>query len=149
MVSEKELKQLKQAFYAMDLDHSGYINVNELGHAFKNAGTNLSEEEVHKIVEHAGDQIKGKIDYSEFLVACMNQKKNIKKEKLLQAFKYFDIDDSGYIDAGDLKKALLRCGKKIVNEEEIEKIIEEVNHDNRITNGKISLDVFLHLFEVE
>ena len=108
MVSEKELKQLKQAFYAMDLDHSGYINVNELGHAFKNAGTNLSEEEVHKIVEHAGDQIKGKIDYSEFLVACMNQKKNIKKEKLLQAFKYFDIDDSGYIDAGDLKKALLR-----------------------------------------
>ena len=76
-------------------------------------------------------------------------KKNIKKEKLLQAFKYFDIDDSGYIDAGDLKKALLRCGKKIVNEEEIEKIIEEVNHDNRITNGKISLDVFLHLFEVE
>ena len=146
MVSEKELKQLKQAFYAMDLDHSGYINVNELGHAFKNAGTSITEEEIHKIVEQAGDQMKGKIDYSEFLIASMNQKKNIKKEKLIQAFKYFDIDDSGYIDSADLKNALLRCGKKIVNEEEIEKIIDEVNIDNQ---KKISLETFMKLFEVE
>ena len=90
--------------------------------------------------------MKGKIDYSEFLIASMNQKKNIKKEKLIQAFKYFDIDDSGYIDSADLKNALLRCGKKIVNEEEIEKIIDEVNIDNQ---KKISLETFMKLFEVE
>ena len=78
-------------------------------------------------------------------MACMNQKKNIGKEKLIQAFKYFDIDDSGYIDASDLKNTLLRSGKQVVNPSEIDEIIQEIN----AKDNKISLEQFLQLFDLK
>ena len=78
-------------------------------------------------------------------MTCMNQKKNISKEKLIQAFKYFDIDDSGYIDAGDLKKALLRSGKQVVNPKEIDEIIYEIN----VKDKKIPLEQFFKLFDLK
>lgn len=143
LLSQKELKKLRQAFYAIDLDHTGYINIEELDKAFKLAGISLSKEELQNIINSADDQNNGKLDYSEFIVASINQKKFVDKEKLISAFKYFDVDDSGYIDAGDLKNALLRSGKKIINNEGVDKMIEEVADKNQL---KISLIEFLNLF---
>jgi calcium-dependent protein kinase len=140
-LSQKELKSLKQAFYAIDMDHTGHINKDELGKAFELAQVKISEEELQKIVESA-DEKDGKLNYTEFLVATLNQKKFVDKEKLVAAFKYFDMDDSGFIDSGDLKDALLRSGKKIINPEEIDKMIEEVTSQQK----KLSLEEFLNLF---
>jgi calcium-dependent protein kinase len=144
-LSQKELKQLRQAFYAIDLDHTGQINKDELYKAFQMAGVNVSEEELQKILDTADEKEDGKLNYSEFLVATLNQKKFLDKEKLVAAFKYFDVDDSGYIDSGDLKDAMLRSGKKVINSEDIDSIIEEVTS----TQKKLSLKEFLKLFGYE
>jgi calcium-dependent protein kinase len=141
-LSQKELKQLRQAFYAIDLDHTGHINKDELGKAFQMSGVKVSEEELQKIVESADEKQDGKLNYSEFLVATLNQKKFVDKEKLVAAFKYFDVDDSGYIDSTDLKDAMLRSGKKVINTEDIESIIEEVTSVQK----KLTLKEFLKLF---
>jgi calcium-dependent protein kinase len=142
-LSQKDMKKLRQTFYAMDIDQYGQINLSELENAFKMANITVSEDELKKIIEIA-DRENGVLDYSEFLVACINQKKFIDKEKLTSAFKYFDIDGSGYIDASDLKNALLRSGKKILNTEDIEAMIEEAAHKE-----KISLEEFLSLFDIK
>ena len=89
-------------------------------------------------------QNNSRIEYSGFILATMNSKKLIKKEQLIKAFNYFDVDNNGSIDKNDIKNALLRNGKKIVNEEEIEKIIKEVDK-----NGKIIMSNFLKLFGFE
>ena len=62
-----------------------------------------------------------------------------------KAFKYFDVDDSGFIDASDLRNALLRSGNQVVNEKEIDEIIKEVNEHEK----KISLEQFLNLFDIK
>ena len=145
-ISQREMNKLTKAFFAIDLDHSGQIDVNDLTKAFKMANINISEDELQKIIQSSEEGVlDGRIDYNEFLMACMNQKKNIGKEKLIQAFKYFDIDDSGYIDAGDLKNALLRSGKQVVNPKEIDEIIQEINAKDK----KISLEQFLQLFDLK
>jgi Ca2+-binding EF-hand superfamily protein len=77
-------------------------------------------------------------------MATMNSKKLLKKEQLIKAFNYFDVDNNGSIDKNDIKNALLRNGKKIINEDEIEKIIKEVDK-----NGKITISNFLKLFGFE
>ena len=141
-LSQKELKSLRQAFYAIDLDHTGHINKDELGKAFKMAGINVSEEELSKIVDSAEEKEDGKLNYSEFLIATLNQKKFVDKEKLVAAFKYFDVDNSGFIDSTDLKDALLRSGKKVVNTEDIDVMIEEVTSQQK----KLSMEEFLNLF---
>ena len=145
-ISQREMNKLTKAFFAIDLDHSGQIDVNDLTKAFKLANIEISEDELKKIIQSSKeDTLDGKIDYNEFLMACMNQKKNIGKEKLIQAFKYFDIDDSGYIDASDLKNTLLRSGKQVVNPSEIDDIIQEIN----AKDNKISLEQFLQLFDLK
>jgi calcium-dependent protein kinase len=145
-ISQREMNKLTKAFFAIDLDHSGQIDVNDLTKAFKLANIEISEDELKKIIKSSKeDTFDGKIDYNEFLMACMNQKKNIGKEKLIQAFKYFDIDDSGYIDASDLKNTLLRSGKQVVNPSEIDDIIQEIN----AKDNKISLEQFLQLFDLK
>lgn len=140
-ISQREMNNLTKAFYAIDLDHSGQIDVGDLTKAFKMANVDISENELNQITLINN----GKIDYGEFLMACMNQKKNIGKEKLITAFKYFDVDNSGFIDAGDLRNALLRSGKKVVNEKEIDEIIKEVNQKEK----KISLSQFLQIFDIK
>ena len=140
-IRQREMNNLTKAFYAIDLDHSGQIDVGDLQKAFTMANVKISENEL-KQISLVND---GKIDYGEFLMACMNQKKNIGKEKLIKAFKYFDVDDSGFIDASDLRNALLRSGNQVVNEKEIDEIIKEVNEHEK----KISLEQFLNLFDIK
>ena len=48
----------------------------------------------------------GSIDYTEFVMATMNEKNMMSNEKLMQAFKMFDKDDSGTISADEIKAVL-------------------------------------------
>lgn len=150
-VSEEELNKLKNAFIAIDRNHSGKISKDELEIAFKNTGFNVSKDELDSIMNSAEltNNTDGKIEYDEFIVACMNQKNNIKKEKLEEAFKYFDVDDSGYIDKSDIKNTLIRSGQKIINENDIDNIINEICQQQGNNEGKISFDEFLKMFGVK
>ena len=143
MLSHKELKDLKKAFNAIDTDHSGFININELHNAFKQANIKISEEEIKNIIANSDE--KDKLDYTEFILASLNQKKLVDKDKLISAFKHFDMDDSGFIDASDVKNALLRSGKKIINSEDIDVMLAEVTALNQ---HKVSLEDFLNLFDI-
>jgi len=143
MLSHKELKELKKAFNTIDKDHSGLINTDELHNAFKQANIKITEEEIKNIISYSEE--KDKLDYTEFIVASFNQKKLVGKEKLIDAFKYFDVDDSGYIDSSDVKNALLRSGKKILNAEDIDKMLSEVAS---FSQPRVSLEDFLKLFDL-
>lgn len=143
MLSHNELKELKKAFNTIDRDHSGLINTDELHNAFKQANIKITEEEIKNIISYSEE--KDKLDYTEFIVASFNQKKLVDKEKLIDAFKYFDVDDSGYIDSSDVKNALLRSGKKILNAEDIDKMLSEVAS---FSQPRVSLDDFLKLFNL-
>ena len=144
MVSENELQKLKQTFVAIDRDHTGFINLKELERAFQILNIKISNKDIQKIYEAASEQ-KGSIDYSQFLIASINLKKNLKKEHLIQAFEYFDIDDSGFIDKSDIQNALLRSGKKIICDNDIDDLLKEVKVND---HGKISLNEFLKLFGI-
>lgn len=147
-LSSKEIKNLKKVFYAIDKDHTGKININELDKAFKESNIEVDEEELKKIISYTEAQDgSGKIEYTDFIVASLNQKDFIDKERLITAFKYFDIDSSGYIDSSDVKKALLRSGKKFTDQNDVDKMIDEVTAEDK--KFKVSLDEFLKLFDVD
>jgi len=48
----------------------------------------------------------GFIDYSEFVIASMNEKTLLSNEKLQAAFKMFDKDGSGKISSDEIKEVL-------------------------------------------
>ena len=73
-------------------------------------GAELNSLEVKNIVDQIdvnGNQL---IDYEEFIAATIHLNKLNKEELLMEAFKFFDKDDSGFITLAELKQALKEQG---------------------------------------
>ena len=82
----------------------------------------------------------GYIDYSEFVIATMNEKQLLTNEKLTAAFKMFDKDDSGSISKDEIKAALSQGGEGQITDEQLSKIVGEVDDND---DGEISLEEFI------
>lgn len=144
MMSHSEIKQYKQMFYLVDFDHDGTISRSEIEKAFTMSGMAVTNEEIKKILTASDDMNKQSLDYSEFIIVCLNLKKLITREKVEGAFNYFDIDNSGAIEALDIENALLRFGKRILNEDDVYKMIREVT--KKPNKKDISFDEFVSIF---
>ena len=61
-------------------------------------------------------------------MATIDRKEFEDEDHLWTAFKYFDVDNTGFITADNLVDAFMKAGKDI-SEEEIQSILEEVDID--------------------
>lgn len=145
LMGHQEIKQYKNVFYAIDFNHDGTIDKDELEKAFELSGIPITNDELKRILSASIDPLnKQSLDYTEFIMVCLNLKEIMTKEKVETAFNYFDIDNSGHIEASDVYKALLRFGKKVINEDDVYKMIREVTKSP--TKQEISFDEFAKLF---
>jgi calcium-dependent protein kinase len=140
----QELEHLREVFQAIDTDHTGALNKDELLQGFKKVGIEVKSEEIEQIISKAEDCEEGKINYTDFLVAAMDFKKNVDKEKLISAFSYFDIDKTGQISTSDIENAFLRSGKKVLDKLEVSHMIKNATHGKE--TNKITLEEFLDMF---
>ena len=67
----------------------------------------------------------GMIDYSEFVMATMNEKELISTEKLKAAFNLFDLDGTGTISPDEIKSVLCIDDNAI-----IDKIIADIDEND-------------------
>ena len=142
-LNEEELDHLREVFQAMDTDHTGALNKEELCEGFKKIGMKISKEEIDEIIKKIEDCDHGKINYSEFLFAAMDFKKNVDKDKLIAAFSYFDIDKTGQIGINDIEEALLRSGKKVIDKEEIRQLIVDATKGKEVSTINLDENKFL------
>ena len=63
-------------------------------------------DEIEKMFKAVDSDNSGFIDYSEFVVAAMNEKTLTSNDKLQAAFKMFDKDGSGVISADEIREVL-------------------------------------------
>lgn len=91
-------------------------------------GKNLDKTDIEKMFKSVDIDGSGFIDYSEFVVAAMNEKNLLTNEKLQAAFRMFDKDGSGFISSEEIKE-ILGFGKTL-SEEAVNEIIRQVD-----TNG--------------
>ena len=72
----------------------------------------------------------GFLGLSEFIKTMEEFKKPSDKDDLIMAFRVFDCENKGYIEAKEIRKALLRL--KDIPMEEIEEVLEAANlQENR------------------
>ena len=78
------------------------------------------------------------IDYTEFLAANLEDKVYLKEEKLKEAFRAFDLEDTGFITKEDIIRVL-----KLENLEEKDKIVNKIIEQNDYDkDGKINFTDF-------
>ena len=155
-MEEDELKIYKSAFFAIDFFHNGCVEQPELKKAFELKEIPISDEEINHLYKILDQNLKGAMDYTEFLMAGVNQKNLFTTEKLTKAFNYFDINKSGFIENSDLYDSLLRMGRECININDINSFIYEVLKnidDNKELDKnldiftKVSYEDFLKIFQ--
>ena len=114
----------KNAYYAFDLNHNGWIEIDELRKIFKMAKINITDEKINYIYNIIDVKKKGGIDYTEFLMAGINKDKLFTKDNIENAFNYFDANKSGFIEVEDLEETLLKLGKECTEPGGIKSIIQ-------------------------
>ena len=153
-LTEEEKKIYKDAFYAIDFNHNGFIRPQELKHSYDLMKIDITDEQIDYLFHILPNNKKLGMGYSEFIMAGVDQKKLFTKENLEDSFNYFDINKTGSIEYDNLNSVLLRMGKKYVNSNDIISIINDVvkniKKDEDIENKdkyyKISKEDFMKIF---
>eukprot|EP00945_MAST-04E_sp_MAST-4E-sp1_P005854 g5854.t1 len=72
----QELDSTKQLFQDLDADGSGSIDAHELGKLFVQMEEEVSEDEIHRMMDEVDDDESGEIEYAEFLSLLASFKKD-------------------------------------------------------------------------
>ena len=111
--------------------HHGTLSIStkDLGTVIRNLDQNPSEAEIQDWVKEVDPDGTGSIGFDEFANLMSKIYKNSDtEEELLEAFKVFDRDGNGLIDAAELKYVLTNLGEKLTDEE-VDEMIEKVDID--------------------
>ena len=134
LLSKNEKEQLAKVFKEIDTNGDGVLSLEEVLVGYdKFFGKAKDQEDIIKMFKSVDTDNSGFIDYTEFVIASMDEKTLLSNDKLQAAFKMFDKDGSGTISPEEIKEVL--CYGKSMGEEQINKIIREVDANG---DGEIS-----------
>jgi len=117
-LQELQHAEFKEAFDEFDKDGSGTISNKELLHVLRSIGQNPTEDEILQLVIESDVNGDGTIDFPEFLEMMKRKSSETDQmESLKEAFKIFDKNKNGYIEAKELKAVTTTLGQSLSNEE--------------------------------
>ena len=107
MVLTEERKAIDHVFRALDTEKDGRLSRAEVSKGYTECfHRELTETELDDLFSRVDFNDTGFIEYSEFVVAAMNEKDLFHSQKIQHAFSVFDKDGSGFISKEDLKATL-------------------------------------------
>ena len=137
---KEELKRLRKIFYKIDLNLDGKISKEELFLAYKEAGMNLSKEELEKIIKSIDFDGNGSIEYEEFIRVAIPKDDLFTDINLKNAFDMFDLDKNGSISMSEILEV-------IGTDKEIDSHVIDELKSEILTDGDEEID-FKHFKEI-
>ena len=145
LMGKQERDNLASVFKAFDKNGDGKLSMQEVKEGYlEHYGKVMSDEEVEQMFNQVDTDKSGFIDYSEFVVASMNQSSLTSNERLQAAFKMFDKDNSGSISADEIREVLSFGGTNPLSKEAIDAIVKQVDENG---DGDISFEEFVEMMK--
>ncbi|ORC91451.1 calmodulin [Trypanosoma theileri] len=136
LLTLQQIIELKEAFALFDKDCDGSITVEDLDEVFASIGQKVSREKLQNMMAEADLDANGVIDFPEFLtlVATKLNDPAEKELELRRAFAIYDLGNTGYIKATDLRFVMGRLGCPLTPEQAFEMINEaDIDGDGRLS----------------
>ena len=135
---EEDISNLKKVFEEIDTNKSGTLDIHEIKNSIDKMASEkqVEDEEKEAIIKQIDTDKSAKIEYNEFLTACLEQKVYLREENLLSAFMMLDLDGSGKISKAEIKQAL----NGDIDNETLDKIVQEFDLDG---DGEIDYKEFV------
>ena len=144
LVHKEDCQYLREVFIALDDNGDGKLTKTELINGLKILlDKNEAEKEVNRLFEIIDVDGNGFIEYEEFLRAGLNKGKILTEKNLETAFKLYDINNRGKINAIELG-IVLGGGEGNVEENVWQELIDEADIDK---DGEINYDDFKGIME--
>lgn len=141
LTTKKQQQELQNSFKQFDENGDGVIQRDEFLRAYRTLHPDLDQAEVderaNEIFNQADVDGSGEIDFGEWCTATINQQELLSEPNMLAAFKLFDKDGSGTIEAQEIAAIL---GHNISKEGQVwEDVIAEVDVNG---DGQIDFEEF-------
>merc|ERR1712118_607662 len=125
-LTEEQIAEFKEAFSLFDKDGDGTITTKELGTVMRSLGQNPTDAELQDMVNEVDGDGNGTVDFPEFLSLMARKMKDTGTEgELIEAFKCFDRDGSGFISTAEIRHVMTNLGEKLTDEE-VDEMVREV-----------------------
>merc|ERR1711982_194443 len=135
----------REIFSLFDKNSDGKITSKDIGNVMCSIGQNPNDFDLVKMIAEVDSIGNGTIDFPDFLMMMAKKvKRSDIEEEFLETFKVFDIYGNGFISADVLYQVLkILCER--MTEEEIEKMLQEVDNDN---DGLINYEEFVKVMTI-
>ncbi|XP_074656024.1 neo-calmodulin-like isoform X2 [Tubulanus polymorphus] len=148
-LSQKERKEFKEAFTLFDKDGDGKITTYELASVMHFLGSKPSQEQIEVMIDQVDTDGNGTVEFEEFLRMMSNNPiKTLPKtedEEMREAFKVFDRDNDGFIDAQELRFTMNNLGQPL-SDEDVKAMIKEADIDG---DGRINYEEFIKMMRLK
>merc|ERR1719265_681245 len=127
-LSKEQAKAVANDFRLVDSDHDGYLTQHEAGVLFRALGQTVTDEELAKFLQ---DDPSDKIDFDTFTRFFQDHyRQPTTEDVLLQAFRVFDLSDSGVMSVKKLKEVLASLGEPMPSAE-VDHVVRMAEIDDR------------------
>lgn len=107
-VADSEIQKEMESFKNLDKNKDGYITMLELKEGMKN---HYSEKDIEMVLKGVDTDKNGAINYTEFIAASLDNMIVNNASKIEKAFRLFDKNGDGHINAKELEEVLTGEGK--------------------------------------
>lgn len=117
-LTRAQVQEFKEAFDIFDVDGGGTITCEELSDVLRSLGQKPSKERLDAMVGEMDADGDGAIDFAEFLTMMLRRmNEGDPEQELRDVFAVFDKDQSGTINAEELRSVMRIVGEKMTDAE--------------------------------
>ena len=146
-LQEERRKLMKEVLDLFDPNNEGYVKTKDITKILKAMGRTLEEDDEQNFIEAADPENTNEISKENFLATAEAMFSLSKEEikELLDAFKAFDINNTGKISVKNFRNVLINYGQEF-NEEEVDEILKCIDIDRE---GNIIIKDFINIWKFQ
>ena len=140
-LQEERRRLMKEVLDLYDSNNEGFVKTRDIAKILRAMGRTLEKDDEQNFLEAADPENTGKISKDNFL-ATVEAMFSLSKEnlnELYEAFRVFDINNTGKISIKNFKKVLVDIGKEF-NENDVDDLLKYIDVDK---DGNIIIEDFI------